>query len=54
MTETTLDRKLFEIFDEAFDLYNSFETCTDPTNSLDFQVITSKRVRCCKGFAQPC
>lgn len=36
--ETTVDRKLFEIFDEAFDLYNSFDTCNDPLNSPEFQV----------------
>lgn len=37
-SETTVDRKLFEIFEEAFNLYYSFETCNDPTNSLEFQV----------------
>lgn len=37
-SETTVDRKLFEIFEEAFDLYNSFDTCNDPTNSPEFQV----------------
>lgn len=37
--EITVDRKLHEIFDEAFNLYNSFETCNDPTNSSEFQVI---------------
>lgn len=35
---TTVDRKLHDIFDEAFDLLNSFETCNDPTNSPEFQV----------------
>lgn len=35
---STVDRKLQDIFDEAFDLYNSFETCNDPTNSPEFQV----------------
>lgn len=35
---TTVDRKLNEIFEEAFDLYDSFETCQDPTNSPEFQV----------------
>lgn len=35
---TTVDRKLHEIFEEAYDLYNSFETCNDPTNSPEFQV----------------
>lgn len=37
ITETTVDRKLFEIFEEAFDLNGSFETCNDPTNSPEFQ-----------------
>lgn len=37
-SETTVDRKLFEIFEEAFDLNYSFETCNDPTNSPEFQV----------------
>lgn len=35
--ETTVDRKLFEIFEEAYDLTSSFETCNDPTNSPEFQ-----------------
>lgn len=39
MTEQTVDRKLFEIFDEAFKLYNDFETCAEPTNSVECQVI---------------
>lgn len=39
---TTVDRKLHEIFEEAFDLYNSFETCNDPTNSPEFQVSTNR------------
>lgn len=38
MSETTVDRKLLDIFEEAFDLYYSFETCTEPTNSPEFQV----------------
>lgn len=38
-SELTVDRKLSEIFEEAFDLFNSFETCNDPTNSPEFQVI---------------
>lgn len=42
---TTVDRKLHEIFEEAFDLYNSFETCNDPTNSPEFQVSFSPRNR---------
>lgn len=37
-SETTADRKLHEIFEEAFDSYDSFETCNDPTNSPEFQV----------------
>lgn len=41
MTETTADRKLSEIFGEAFELYNSFEICEDPTNSPEFQVMTT-------------
>lgn len=36
--DTTVDRKLYEIFDDAFELYNSFEICNDPTNSAEFQV----------------
>lgn len=43
MTETTVDRKLFEIFDEAFQLYNSFETSSESTNSPEFQVNTFKK-----------
>lgn len=35
---TTVDRKLHEIFDAAFDLFNSFETRSDATNSPEFQV----------------
>lgn len=46
MTETTVDRKLFEIFGEAFELYNSFETSKDPTNSPEFQVMTKNDVDC--------
>lgn len=40
MCESTADRKLFEIFEEAFDLYYSFETNQLPTNSSEFQVCT--------------
>lgn len=36
--EITVDRKLCDIFEEAFDLYDSFDTCNDPTNSSEFQV----------------
>lgn len=38
MSEITVDKKLLDIFEEAFDLFYSFEKCTDPTNSLEFQV----------------
>lgn len=37
--ETTVDRKLYEIFEEAFELYYSFESSNDATNSPEFQVI---------------
>lgn len=37
--EVTVDRKLSDIFEEAFDLYDSFDTCNDPTNGPEFQVI---------------
>lgn len=50
MTDTTADRKLFEIFGEAFELYNSFETSEHPTNSPEFQVMTTKCVVCCGSF----
>lgn len=36
--DITVDRKLCDIFEEAFDLYDSFDTCNDPTNSPEFQV----------------
>lgn len=39
MCETTVDRKLIEIFEEAFDLFYSFETNSLPRNSPEFQVI---------------
>lgn len=45
-SETTVDRKLFEIFEEAFDLNYSFETCNDPTNSPEFQVNFNLRCFC--------
>lgn len=38
LNEITVDRKLLDIFEEAFNLYYSFETCNDPTNSPEFQV----------------
>lgn len=53
MTETTVDRKLFEIFDEAFDLYNSFETSEDPTNSVECQVNEMKLLMRFVSFTQP-
>lgn len=40
MSEIAVDRKLLDIFEEAFDLYYSFETCNEPTNSSEFQVLT--------------
>lgn len=45
MAETTVDRKLFEIFGEAFELYNSFETCQEPTNSTEFQLNVKKCIK---------
>ncbi|XP_031632323.1 immunoglobulin-binding protein 1 [Contarinia nasturtii] len=53
MSETTMDRKLSEIFDEAFDLYNflsgnylqSFEICNIPTNSQEFQENVKKCIK---------
>lgn len=45
-SETTVDRKLFEIFEEAFDLNYSFETCNDPTNGPEFQVKFNLRCFC--------
>lgn len=40
MAEATspTDHKLYEIFDEAYDLFNSFDECNDPSNSPEFQV----------------
>ncbi|KAG4074025.1 hypothetical protein HA402_014230 [Bradysia odoriphaga] len=35
--ETPIDRKLEDIFEEAYNLYNGFDDCVDPTNSPDFQ-----------------
>lgn len=32
------DRKLHDIFDQAFDMFYSFENRYDATNSNDFQV----------------
>lgn len=39
--ESQINRKLSEIFDEGFTLYNSFDTCNDPINSTEFQVTFS-------------
>lgn len=36
--ENTVDRKLYEIFEEAFELFDSFESRSDATNSTEFQV----------------
>lgn len=36
--EIPVDRKLDDIFEEAYNLYNSFDDCNDPTNSSEFQV----------------
>lgn len=40
--ETTIDRKLSEIFGEAYNLMNGFETCYEPTNSPEFQANIKK------------
>ena len=34
----TVDRKLSEIFEEAYHLYNDFENNQEPTNSTEYQV----------------
>lgn len=39
--ETPVDRKLDDIFEEAYNLYNGFDDCADPTNSPEFQVSES-------------
>lgn len=36
--EIPIDRKLDDIFEEAYNLYTSFDDCVDPTNGVDFQV----------------
>lgn len=33
-----IDRKLDDIFEEAYNLYTGFDDCVEPTNSPDFQV----------------
>ncbi|XP_058448318.1 immunoglobulin-binding protein 1 [Malaya genurostris] len=40
--EIPIDRKLFEIFEDAYKLMNSFDTCYDPTNSPEFQANIKK------------
>lgn len=49
-SQTTDDRKLYAIFDQAFDMYYSFEKCNDPTNSPEFQANIKK----CIGFFEEC
>lgn len=36
--EIPIDRKLDDIFEEAYNLYNGFDDCVEPTNSSEFQV----------------
>lgn len=36
--EITVDRKLTEIFEEGYKLYDKFDTRQDSTNSDEFQV----------------
>lgn len=36
--EIPIDRKLDDIFEEAYNLYTGFDDCVDPTNGTDFQV----------------
>lgn len=44
--EIPIDRKLNDIFEEAYNLYTGFDDCVEPTNSSEFQVriklLTSK------------
>lgn len=43
-----IDRKLSDIFEEAFDLYDSLDECTEPTNSAEVQVNSSHfNIICC-------
>jgi hypothetical protein len=37
-SEITIDRKLFEIYSEAYDLYKDLEKRDDPSNSPEYQV----------------
>lgn len=47
--DITVDRKLREIFDEAYKLFYSFDSCTEPTNSTEFQVskLCARHMRMC-------
>lgn len=38
--EIPIDRKLEDIFEEAYNAYTAFDDCVDPTNSPEFQVCT--------------
>lgn len=38
--DSEINRKLSEIFDEGYYLFNSFDSCNDPVNSTEFQVNT--------------
>ncbi|XP_055547432.1 immunoglobulin-binding protein 1 [Wyeomyia smithii] len=40
--EIPIDRKLSDIFEEAYNLMNTFDTCYDPTNSPEFQANIKK------------
>lgn len=42
--DSQINRKLSEIFDEGYHLYNSFDTCNDPVNSPEFQVNCNENV----------
>lgn len=37
-TEITIDRKLSEIYSEAYELYKDFDKRDDPSNSPEYQV----------------
>jgi immunoglobulin-binding protein 1 len=45
-SELTVGKKLSEIFEEAYNLFYSFKTCYDPTNSPEFQA----KVKQCIGL----
>lgn len=36
--EIPIDRKLDDIFEDAYNLFYSFDECVEPTNSPEFQV----------------